>query len=176
MTLNRFKFTSCDIDIVYYLVSWRIHSSCCAYDREMEGEACARGWGLGRVQQMSRLIISEFHLNNINQKRTFMPRSVMLFLSKLPQNLQERVNNELFQTFSWLHLFTNNVFPSIPTFEVHRVKGSKNLWFSKSYIFHPFQALYCRARCADYKKVSYVGVGPRKVGLKRAKLPLASAK
>ena len=89
----------------------RIHSSCCAYDREMEGEAWL-GWGLGRVQQMSRLIISEFHLNNINQKRTFMPRSVLLFLSKLPQNLQERVNNELFQTFSWLHLFTNNVFPS----------------------------------------------------------------
>ena len=59
--------------------------------------------------------------------------------------------------------------------EVHRVKGSKNLWFSKSYIFHPFQALYCRARCADSKKVSYVGVGPRKVGLKRAKLLLASA-
>ena len=60
--------------------------------------------------------------------------------------------------------------------EVHKVEGSKNLWFSKSYIFHPFQALYCRARCADSKKVSYVGVGPRKVGLKRAKLPLASAK
>ena len=78
----------------------------------MEGEASGGGLGLGRVQQMSRLIISEFHLNNINQKRTFMPRSVMLFLSKLPQNLQERVNNELFQTFSWLHLFTNNVFPS----------------------------------------------------------------
>ena len=46
----------------------------------------------------------------------------------------------------------------------------------KSYIFHPFQALYCRARYADSKKVSYVGVGPRKVGLKGEKLPLASAK
>ena len=41
---------------------------------------------------------------------------------------------------------------------------------------HPFLALYCTARCADSKKVSYVRVGPRKVGLKRAKLPLASAK
>ena len=62
-----------------------------------------------------------------------------------------------------------------PTFEVHRVEERKNLRLSKSYLFHPFQALYCRARCADSKKVSYVGVGPRKVGLKRAKLPLASA-
>ena len=70
----------------------------------------------------------------------------------------------------------SNMLYFTPTFEVHRVEGSKNLWFSKSYIFHPFQALYCRARCADSKKVSYVGVGPRKVGLKRTKLPLASAK
>ena len=63
-----------------------------------------------------------------------------------------------------------------PAIQGHRVEGSKNLLSSKSYIFHPFQALNCRARCADSKKVSYVGVGPRKVGLKRAKLPLASAK
>ena len=62
-----------------------------------------------------------------------------------------------------------------PAIQGHRVEGSKNLRSSKSYIFHPFQALYCRARCADYKKVSYVGVGPSKVGQKRAKLLLASA-
>ena len=73
-----------------------------------------------------------------------------------------------------LHKITTYI--HTPTFEVHRVEGSKNLWFSKIYIFHTFQALYCRARCADSKKVSYVGVGLRKVGLKRAKLPLASAK
>ena len=54
-------------------------------------------------------------------------------------------------------------------------KGVKNSWSSKCYIFHPFQALYCRARCADYKKVSYVGVGPSKVGQKRAKLLIAGA-
>ena len=46
----------------------------------------------------------------------------------------------------------------------------------KSYIFHPFQALYCRARYADSKKVSYVGVGPCKVGQNRVKLLLAIAK
>ena len=63
-----------------------------------------------------------------------------------------------------------------PTFEVHRVEGSKNLRFSKIYIFHTFQALYCRARCADSKKVSYVEVEPSKVRKERAKLPLASAK
>ena len=69
------------------------------------------------------------------------------------------------------------VYPSsTASIEVHRVEGSKNLLFSKSYIFHPFQASYCRSWCADSKKVSYVRVGPRKVGLKRAKLPLASAK
>ena len=45
-----------------------------------------------------------------------------------------------------------------PAIQGHRVEGSKNSWFSKSYIFLPFQVLYCRARCADSKKVSYVGV------------------
>ena len=64
---------------------------------------------------------------------------------------------------------------STASIEVHRVEGSKNLWFSKGYIFHPFQALYCRAWCAYSKKVSYVGVGPSKVGQKRPKLLLASA-
>ena len=43
-------------------------------------------------------------------------------------------------------------------------------------LFPHLKALNCRARCADSKKVSYVGVGPSKVGQKRAKLPLASAK
>ena len=47
-----------------------------------------------------------------------------------------------------------------PAIQGHRVKGS----------------IYCRARCADSKKVSYVGVGPSKVGQKRAKISLASAK
>ena len=41
-------------------------------------------------------------------------------------------------------------------------KGVKIYDFQKSYIFHPFQALYCRARCADSKKVSYVVAGPPK--------------
>ena len=36
-----------------------------------------------------------------------------------------------------------------PAIQGHRVKGS----------------IYCRARCADSKKVSYVGVGPCKVVL-----------
>ena len=56
-----------------------------------------------------------------------------------------------------------------PAIQGHRVEGSE-----KFMIFHPFQALYRRARCDDYKNVSYVGVGPSKVGQKRAKLLLAS--
>jgi len=68
------------------------------------------------------------------------------------------------------------LFISHPHLRYIEWKGGKNLPFQKSYFFLLFSALYCRARCADSKKVSYVGVGPRKVGLKRAKLPLASAK
>ena len=34
----------------------------------------------------------------------------------------------------------------------------------------------CRTRCADSKKVLYVGVGPLKVGQKRTELALANAK
>ena len=62
-----------------------------------------------------------------------------------------------------------------PAIQGHRVEGSKKFMIFKMLHFYPFQASYCRARCADYKKVSYVGVGPSKVGQKRAKLLLASA-